>query len=135
MSSGKKVGIGQLGEAINEILQQYSDEVVKALPEATKKAAKEGTKALKSAAAGAVGGTSYKGSFKNKQTEGTSNKTEYTIYSTQYQLAHLLEHGHTIKNQYGVYGVTRARPHWITAEETANKVLEEEIRKKVEESG
>lgn len=131
----RRVKAGELGGAIGKLLQEYSDEVIKAMPDAVKKAAKEGTKALKSAAAGAVGGTKYKSSFTNKVTESNSSKTEFTIYSKQYQVAHLLEHGHVIRNQYGVYGTTAARPHWATAEETASKILEEEIQKKVEEAG
>ncbi len=132
----QRVKPGGLTDAIGEIIKQYSDDVVRDLPESVKKAAKEGVKALKSNAASAVGGTIYKGSFKSKKTASSYGLTEYTIYSTKYRIAHLLEHGHVIKNGTGrVYGVTAARPHWAPAEEEAAKVLEEEIKKKVEEAG
>lgn len=133
--SNKKTTPGGFTVAVSDIIQEYSDEVVKAMPDAVKKAAKEGVKALKSAAASAVGGTTYKNSFKSKATQTSSDLTEYTIYSSRYQVAHLLEHGHVVRNKYGVYGVAPAHPHWATAEEKANEILEEEIQKAMEESG
>lgn len=131
--SGIKVGAGQLGEALSKIIQEYSDEVVKALPDAAKKAAKDCVKTLKGSAPRRTG--AYAGSFKSKQTRSSATQTEYTVYSTKPSLPHLLEFGHVMKNQYGVYGVSVARPHWAPAEEAANKALEQEIQKKVEEAG
>lgn len=134
--SRKTVSPGGLTDAIEGIIKEYTDEVVRALPDAVKQSAKECVKALKSNAASAVGGTVYKGSFKSKKTSDSYGLTEYTVYSTKYRIAHLLEHGHVIKNQTGrVYGVTAARPHWAPAEEVASKALEEAISKKVEEAG
>lgn len=134
MSKRTKVGIGQLGEAISDILNQYSDEVVNALPEATQKATKETVKILKDSAPSKSG--KYKSSFKYKKTESTSSRTLYEIYSSKPGLTHLLEHGHVKANQYGRYvGMTTAYPHWAPAEEKGMKMLEDEIKKKVEESG
>ena len=131
-----KCNASEFADVLGDVIQQYSDEVVKSLPDAVEKAADEGLKALKSNAAAQVGGTKYKSSFKKKTTNSSPTKPEITIHSSKYRIAHLLEHGHVIKNQTGrVYGVTAARPHWQPAEEEAIKTLEEEIQKKVEESG
>lgn len=131
-----KTNLSGFGDALGKIIQQYSDDVCRDLPEVVEDAAKFGVKTLKSKAKGAVGGTGkYTSSFKQKTTGSSSSSTEITIYSDRYQVAHLLEHGHVIKNQYGVYGVTAARPHWAPAEQEAIEKLEELIQKKVEEAG
>ena len=132
----QKVKPGDLGEAIGDIIKQYSDEVVEAMPQCVQTAAKKGLKTLKSEAKGKIGGSKYVSSFKNKKTKSTSGLTEYTLYSTRYRVAHLLEHGHFIKNQTGrVYGVTQAKPHWSPAEDAAVKELEDQIQQKIEEAG
>lgn len=134
--NNQRVKPGDLGEAVSSIIRQYTDEVVEALPEAVNAAAKKGLKILKSEAKAKIGGTKYTGSFKSKKTKSTSNETEYTLFSSRYRVAHLLEHGHVIKNQTGkAYGVTQAKPHWAPAEEAAAKELEDLIQKKVEEAG
>lgn len=130
MATGK-IKIGQLADEISKIIQEYSDEVIKALPDAAEKAATAGLKTLKANAPSKTG--EYKKSLKKKKTKDTSSATEYTIYSDKPGLAHLLERGHPVKNQYGgPYGTTRAFPHWAPAEEEANNVFEEEIKKAVE---
>lgn len=130
---GSKIKLSQLADEMTKMYKEYSDEVIKAMPEATKKAAKACVKSLKANAPKKSG--EYAGSFKQKTTESSSSKTEITVYSTLPGLPHLLEFGHAKKNQYGYYGVTGAHPHWAPAEDEANKVLEEEITKAAEEAG
>ena len=126
----------EFAKALGNVIQQYSDAVVQSLPDAVNAAAKKGLKTLKAEAKKKINGSRYVSSFKNKKTQSTSGITEYTLYSTRYRVAHLLEHGHAIKNQTGkVYGVTSARPHWAPAENTAVKELEDQIQQKVEEAG
>lgn len=128
------IKLSQLAGKLEQIYQEYSDEVVKVLPEATKKAAKAAIKSLKANAPRKTG--AYAGSFKQKTTESSSSRTTIEIYSTKPGLPHLLEYGHPVKNQYGgVYGTAAAHPHWTPAEAEANEVLEEEIRKAVEGAG
>lgn len=131
--SNKTVTPDGLCDAIQDIVQQYSDEVVAQLPGIVKGAAKTTLKTLKKNAE-SIGGTKYRGSFKSRKERSMSvSETTYTIYSTQYRLTHLLEHGHVIRNRPGgpVYGVTRAFPHWKPAEEAGieefNSKLEEAI--------
>lgn len=131
--SNKTVTPDKLCDAIQDIVQQYSDEVVAQLPGIVKGAAKTTLKTLKKNAE-SIGGTKYRGSFKSRKERSMSvSETTYTIYSTQYRLTHLLEHGHVIRNRPGgpVYGVTRAFPHWKPAEEAGidefNSKLEEAI--------
>ena len=133
--SNVTVSPNELSKAVGDIIQEYSDEVVRAMPDAVKKAAKEGVKSLKKHAS-SIGGTKYKTSFKSKKTKSTSSNTEYTLYSTQYRVAHLLEKSHPIRNQTGlIYGMSMPREHWAPAEKEAIEALEKEINKKVEDAG
>lgn len=135
MSKKETVVPSELTGAIEDIIKEYSDEVVAKLPEIVKAAAKKTVKTLKKES-GSIGGTKYRGSFKSKkEATATSSTTKYVVYSTQYRLAHLLEHGHVIRNRPGgpVYGVTRAFPHWKPAEKAGIEQMEEDIRKAVEE--
>lgn len=130
----KRIKPEQLGDEIGKILTEYSDDVVRELPDACKDAAKATVKALKANASN-IGTGRYRSSFKSKKTAGDSSQTTYTVYSTRYRVAHLLERGHPIRNQPGgrVYGVSAARPHWAPAEEEGAEALEEAIRKAAEQ--
>lgn len=130
MSNSIKIKPDKLGNEIENILKQYSDDVVAVLPKAAEKAAKACVKELKANAPKKSG--AYAKSFTSKKTKDTSSETEYTVYSNKPGLAHLLEYGHKLSNQYGVYGHSPAHPHWAGAEEKANEVFEEEIEKAVE---
>lgn len=125
----------KFGDVLSDAIKQYSDEVVKAMPDAVKEAAKAGVKALKANASG-IGGSKYKNSFKSKKTKSTADQTEYKIYSTRYRVAHLLEKSHPMRNQTGrFFGMSTPHEHWRPAEETAIETLEKKIKEKVEEAG
>lgn len=122
------VKLDGLADALKSAISQYSDELIRDMPEAVKEAAQETAKELKSQAGSLFKGQKYAKSFKTKKQTGPNGITTYTVYSTEYRLTHLLEHGHVIKNQTGrVYGMTQARPHWKPAEEAGIKLLEEKL--------
>lgn len=117
-----------LADALTAAISQYSDDLIKNMPDAVKEAAQETAKELKSKAGSLFKGQKYAKSFKTKKQSGPNGLTTYTVYSTEYRIAHLLEHGHVIKNQTGkVYGMTAAHPHWAPAEEAGIKLLEEKL--------
>lgn len=117
-----------LADALTAAISQYSDDLIKNMPDAVKEAAKETAKELKNKAGSLFKGQKYAKSFKIKKQSGPNSITTYTVYSTEYRIAHLLEHGHVIKNQTGrVYGMTAAHPHWAPAEEAGIKSLEEKL--------
>lgn len=122
-------------DAVQDIIKTYSDELVDKLPGIVKDAAKTTLKSLKKNAE-SIGGRKYKGSFKSRKERSVSalHETTYTIYSTQYRLAHLLEHGHVIRNRPGgqIYGVTRAFPHWKPAEEAGIEEMSSKIKEAIE---
>jgi len=134
MAKNTTISPNQLGSQVQTIVQQYTDDLIKKMPDLVKEVAQDTVKDLKQRASGLFGGTTYKRSFKSKKlVTSDSSKTEYTVYSTQPSLAHLLEKGHVIKNQTGqTYGMTKARAHWAPAEENASDSLERKIRETIE---
>ena len=134
MSQQTKINPNQLGTEVSKLLKEYSDDIVQKMPDIVKEVTQNTVKDLKNKAGKLFNGTTYKRSFKYKKQSTASGETLYTIYSTEYRIAHLLEHGHVIKNQSGIlYGSTQARPHWQPAEEKAVEALEQKLTETVQE--
>ena len=125
--STRKISPDQLGDAINDILTEYAETVVtdtKSAVEATGKMAAETAQAY----ASRIGKGKYAKSIKSKVTESSRVGATVTIYSTQYRIAHLLEHGHAKVTRTGkVLGTTRAFPHFTPAEAMAESTLEKKV--------
>ena len=135
MAGQLKISPDQLGDELQKILKEYSDQVIEEMPNLVMTRASATVKELKKEAGKLFGGQKYNRSFKSKKLSGSASKTNYVIYSTEARLTHLLEKGHAIKNQTGmVYGTTQARPHWATAEEHAVDGLEKDITESVKET-
>lgn len=120
--ANRKVTPENLGAALDEILTDYLDAVVtdtKEAVEATGKMAVETAQAY----ASRIGRGRYAKSIKLKTESSTSFGTTVVIYSTQYRIAHLLEHGHKKVVHGKVLGTTRAFPHFAPAEAMAETTL------------
>lgn len=128
--SNRKIKPGQLEAAIDEIIEEYTDKVVvdvKEAVETTGKAAAE----LARAYASRIGRGKYAKSIKAKTTMTTSFGTTVNIYSTQYRIAHLLEHGHVVKAHGKVVGTARAFPHFAPAEAKAEEMLVKKVEQAI----
>lgn len=97
-----KVSLDSLDEEIKKELENFNAEVVRATNESIKEAAREAAKTLKK-------GGPYKnrtGKYARDWTTGQREKSKsvievqgYTVYNKEnYQLTHLLEHGHQSRN-------------------------------------
>ena len=120
--ANRKVTPENLGAALDEILTDYLDAVVtdtKEAVEATGKMAVETAQAY----ASRIGRGRYAKSIKLKTESSTSFGTTVVIYSTQYRIAHLLEHGHKKVVHGKALGTTRAFPHFAPAEAMAETTL------------
>ena len=131
----RKVGADELADVLAAELKKYAkattDEVKEATSAAGKRCAKQIADNINAQGIGKPGGK-YRKSWKVKVTLDKPTARTVTVYSTQYQLAHLLENGHVIKNQTGqIYGKTRPRPHIAPAEQDAVDYLEKLIKKEV----
>lgn len=103
-----------LADEIKTILDEYELEVIDDVDKAALATAKLGVKELKekSPKSNRANGGAYAKSWGYTKEKMPFGYTSYVIRNRKhYQLTHLLENGHLIKNQYGSYGRTKPIPH------------------------
>ena len=106
---------------LTDALSEYADGVQEGVNEAVKDVAKETTKKLKTTSPKRTG--EYRKGWSVKNTSSKATETVVTVYNrTDYQLTHLLEHGH------GGRAPAPAHPHIAAAEQAAAQSLEEKVR-------
>ncbi len=127
--SKKVTSIDKLDSEINKILEDYQENVVGSIDDATEKVGKAGAKSLQQKSRETFKGNSYWRGWKvatQKKVLGLHPATTAVIYNVNYRLPHLLENGHASRNGKRTPG----RPHI--------KIVEQEIIdkffKKVQES-
>ncbi len=122
--AGDRCSVNQMAHVIMEGLQEYADLATEDMKKAVRKVGNEAKKEVQANAPEKSG--AYKKSWATKVTKENANAMEITVYSkNRYQLAHLLENGHALRQG----GRTRAFPHIAPAEEKAAKLLEQEIER------
>lgn len=118
-----RIKVDALAQTVMEGLEEYAKLATEDMKEAVKKAGQEAKKSVQAGAP--VKSGAYKKSWTVKTTREDANSMEVTVHSrNRYQLAHLLEFGHALRNG----GRARAFPHIAPAEEKAAELLEREIR-------
>lgn len=130
-----KIKYEDLGNEINKMLTDYSSELISKSKEICKSVAKDTANELK--------GTSpkskhlkqsgkYAKSWKATKIKDSAIEVNYSVHAGQYQLTHLLEFGHLIKNGTGrTFGFTKAQPHIGKAEKRAIEAFEKEIKEAI----
>ncbi|MDY2594618.1 MAG: HK97 gp10 family phage protein [Oliverpabstia sp.] len=114
--------IDQMAHVIMEGLQEYADLAAEDMKAAIKKAGNSAKKDIQANAPEKTG--AYKKSWAVKTVRENANAMEIVVYSrNRYQLAHLLEFGHALRQG----GRTRAFPHIAPAEEKAAEMLVREV--------
>jgi hypothetical protein len=121
------VKIDNLASEIMKGLEDYSKMASDELKSEVKKAAKNIKQDIKDTAP--VGRTGrYAKSWTVKNNRETSNSIELIVHSRdRYQLAHLLEKGHVLRQG----GRVKAKPHIAPAEEKGVRELEENLIRKL----
>lgn len=128
--SNKTIKIGQLDMELQSIFSTFEHHVNTAVDTAADKVANEAVKKLKKTSPNnkRTKGKKYKNCWKHKKTsEGM------TVYNEQYQLTHLLEHGHDVV----INGVVKkkraeAQEHIAPVEAWAQDEFPEEFKRQVE---
>lgn len=121
---------------IQEILGEYSKELDDALYEEAKEIAKNGVQELKRTSPVNKNKTSNRGRYRKgwrMDIEKGFGTVEAVIHNkTDYQLTHLLERPHVIRNKYGTWGTSRPQVHIQPVEEQCIKEFEEKLTRKIE---
>lgn len=111
---------------LNTFLNAYVQAVDKDADLAAKEAAQTATNYLKSVSPANTG--HYAKGWTYKKVNGA-----YIVHNkTDYQLTHLLEHGHDLVAWGKKVGHVNAKPHIKTAEELATETFEKELKEKIE---
>lgn len=123
------VKIENMAEEIMKGLEEYSDMATDEVKKEVRKTANNIKKDIQANAP--LGETKkYSKSWSVKTMKETSNSIELVVHSrNRYQLAHLLEKGHVLRQG----GRVGAKPHIKPAEEKGVRELEENITRKLKE--
>ena len=121
------VRIDDMTDEIMRHLERYAELAALDVKEAVSVTAKECRKEISKNAPRDTG--QYAKTWRTKVTAENAVSRTVTVYSSAYQLVHLLEHGHITRNG---TGRTQAQPHVAPAEEHAGTALEERIRTMLE---
>ena len=114
--------IDQMAHVIMEGLQEYADLAAEDMKAAVRKAGNAAKKDIETNAPERTG--AYKKSWAVRTVRENASAMEVVVYSrNRYQLAHLLEFGHALRQG----GRTRAFPHIAPAEERAAEMLVREV--------
>lgn len=117
-----RCSIDQMAHVIMEGLQEYADLAAEDMKVAVRKVGNAAKKDIETNAPERTG--AYKKSWAVRTVRENANAMEVVVYSrNRYQLAHLLEFGHALRQG----GRTRAFPHIAPAEERAAEMLVREV--------
>ncbi|MFM1524763.1 MULTISPECIES: HK97 gp10 family phage protein [Helcococcus] len=120
----KNIKIDSLTDAVMKELNYFKKVTTKDLKEEVKNTANNIKKDISKNAP--VKSGKYKKSWATKTIKETDNSLEMVVHSrNKYQLAHLLEFGHALRNG----GRTSPKPHIKQAEEKGIKEFEENIQR------
>lgn len=123
--------IEKMEAELMEILRDYQDLTDEEMEQVVKKTANTVKNAIKQEAPRDT--ERYKDSWVTKKTTSKRHKTAVTIHSRdRYQLTHLLENGHELKDRNGNKigdGYVSEKPHIAPATENAEKELMYQLRK------
>ena len=112
---------------MEDILDTYSKDVKKVTTEAIDKTSKESVQKLKNTSPKKSG--KYARSWTTKRERGRDGLVTVTVHNKQYQLTHLIENGHIVRNKKGEYGRTRGIKHIAPVEEWASSELPRKIER------
>lgn len=121
---------GSVALQMQDILDDYSKDVKEATNKAIEKTSKESVQKLKNTSPKKSG--DYAKGWKVKKERGRDGIATVTVHNKLYQLTHLLENGHVVRNAKGTYGRTNGTKHIAPVEEWAETELQQEIERELE---
>ena len=128
----KKVKAANVASEINDILRDFIRDENRKVEQIMPEVAKDARRTVK---AGSPGEGPYRNGWQIKYENRHLKSYGFQVWNPKhYQLTHLLENGHLIKNQYGGpfgKGRTRAIPHIGKAQEEANRLALHRLREEL----
>ena len=122
-----KVSVDEMDQAIQEQLNKYAGAITEDMKDSLRESAKEIRKDISRHSPVRIG--RYKKSWTVKKIAENSTSLELVVHSkNRYQLTHLLEHGHALRNG----GRVEGKPHIQPAEENGKKKLMESLKEKIQ---
>lgn len=120
---------GSVAVQVENVLEEYSKEVKRATNNSMDVVAKEAVSKLKSTSPKKSG--KYARGWGIHRERGTGGINTVTVRNKVYQLTHLLENGHIVRNKKGTYGRAPGIKHIAPVEEWAKTALPEEIEREL----
>lgn len=115
---------------MDRIIDEYSKRVQNATQVAVQRVGRESVKRLRNNSPRKSG--SYARGWRLKTIKMKSGLIDVVVHNaTDYQLTHLLERGHVVRNAKGVFGRAPAHPHIAPVEQWANSELPELIEREL----
>jgi len=118
---------------IKDILSDYSKDIQDAITEEAISVAKKGVAELKNTSPKKTG--SYRKGWRVDTTKGTWSIECIIHNSTNYQLTHLLEKPHVIRNGNGTWGTSTPKVHISPVEQSCVREYENEVEKIIKNGG
>lgn len=114
-------------EQMDAIFRNYPDKVNAIVDDVSLKAAKDTADRLKNTSPRRKG--KYARGWSVRRSPDSAHG--HVVYNRVYQLTHLLEYGHIVRNKFGTYGRARARRHIEPAEEAGKMQYELQLRARI----
>ena len=113
---------------MRKILDAYEDRVENVYEASVSRVSREAVQRLRNTSPKKSG--SYARGWTLKKVKSRANVTDVIVHNrTDYQLTHLLENGHVIRNKKGKYGRTRPIKHIAPVAEWAENELPNDIER------
>ncbi len=126
----RTIRIDELADTVMEGLKEYAQLAADDLKEDVQKAGKTVKQQIENTAPRLSG--KYAKSWSVKKTKETADSIQIVVHSkNRYQLTHLLEHGHALRNG----GRARAFPHIAPAEQEGARKLLQDIERDLRKGG
>ena len=118
---------------INDMLNEYSSDIQEGITEAAYKVAENGKNKLKVTSPKRTG--DYRKGWRVDK-RGGKGYVHATIYNaTDWQLTHLLEKPHAIRNQYGTWGTSKPQVHIEPVEQECIQEYQRDVEQVIKNGG
>lgn len=118
---------------IRNILEEYSEDIQEAITETAKKVADRGANKLKQKSPKKSG--KYAKGWKVKLIKGNGYVNATIHNSTNWQLTHLLEKPHAIRNGNGTWGTSKPQVHIAPVEQECTEEFTKEVENIIKNGG